>query len=199
MINKARAWESQILRLTFRPRRMPDETKVDLQNQNISVHEDLLAEDGSAKIDALKLLTKFWTTMTWAAHDGDVPAYVGSAFTIGVENDCMVEKSILMCAWRGTPNNVQRWKHKVGFHNRGVQLDTPMARWAGEGEGLDRTDDANTIPEGGCHSELARVDETARGKKKEPKGLVPTKKPRVPLLPPPPLPLTLEQWYPERN
>ena len=33
------------------------------------------------------------------------------------------------------PYNVQRWKHKVGFHNRGVQWDTPMmARWAGEGK-----------------------------------------------------------------
>ena len=34
--------------------------------------------------------------------------------------------------WRGTPYNVQRWKHKIEFHNRGVQWDTPMARWAGE-------------------------------------------------------------------
>ena len=30
------------------------------------------------------------------------------------------------------PNNVQRWKHKVGCHNRGVQWDTPMARRTGE-------------------------------------------------------------------
>ena len=37
-------------------------------------------------------------------------------------------------AW--DPGNVQRWKHKVGFHNRGVQWDTPMARWAGEGKDL---------------------------------------------------------------
>ena len=35
-------------------------------------------------------------------------------------------------AW--DPCNVQRWKHKVGFHNRGVQRDTPMARWVGEGK-----------------------------------------------------------------
>ena len=34
-------------------------------------------------------------------------------------------------AW--DPNNVRWWKHKVGFHNGGVQWDTPMARWAGEG------------------------------------------------------------------
>ena len=32
------------------------------------------------------------------------------------------------------PPNVTRWKHKFGFHNRGVQWDTPMSKWAGEGE-----------------------------------------------------------------
>ena len=35
-------------------------------------------------------------------------------------------------AW--DPPNVTRWKHEVGFHNRGIQWDTPMARWAGEGK-----------------------------------------------------------------
>ena len=34
-------------------------------------------------------------------------------------------------AW--DPKNVRWWKHEVGFHNRGVQWDTPMARGAGEG------------------------------------------------------------------
>ena len=57
----------------------------------------------------------------------------GSSFHLGVENDCMVEKSVLLgMTWE--PYNVQRWKHKVGFHNRGVQRNTPMARWAGEGK-----------------------------------------------------------------
>ena len=41
-------------------------------------------------------------------------------------------KARLLGVWRGT-YNVQRWKHKVGFHNRGVQWVTSMARWAGEG------------------------------------------------------------------
>ena len=48
MINKVRAWEIQILRLTFRPGRMPDEPWVTYKNQNIAVHEGLLAEDGPA-------------------------------------------------------------------------------------------------------------------------------------------------------
>ena len=30
--------------------------------------------------------------------------------------------------------NETRWKHKFGFHNRGVQWDTPMSKWAGEGK-----------------------------------------------------------------
>ena len=34
-------------------------------------------------------------------------------------------------AW--DPTNVARWKHKYGLHNRGIQWDTPMAKWAGEG------------------------------------------------------------------
>ena len=35
---------------------------------------------------------------------------------------------------RPQAENVTRKKHKVGFHNRGVQWDTPMSRWAGEGK-----------------------------------------------------------------
>ena len=39
-------------------------------------------------------------------------------------------------AWSMTkdPGNVTRWKHKFGFHNRGVQCDPPMSEWAGEGK-----------------------------------------------------------------
>ena len=39
-------------------------------------------------------------------------------------------EAVPLGAWRGTPVT-----YKVGFHNRGVQWDTPMARWAGEGNG----------------------------------------------------------------
>ena len=30
--------------------------------------------------------------------------------------------------------NFTCWKHKLGFHNKGVTSYTPMARWAGSGE-----------------------------------------------------------------
>ena len=49
MITKVRAWEFQMLRLTFRPRMRLDEGR--LPNQNITVHEDLLEEDGPAAAD----------------------------------------------------------------------------------------------------------------------------------------------------
>ena len=45
----------------------------------------------------------------------------------------MVEKSIFV-EHGGTRTMFKDWKHKVGFQNRGVQWDTPMARWAGEGK-----------------------------------------------------------------
>ena len=39
------------------------------------------------------------------------------------------------CGMAWDPTNVTRCKHKVGLHNRDIQWDTPMARWAGEGHG----------------------------------------------------------------
>ena len=93
----------------------------------------------------------------------------------------MMETSLLCWpswgkAW--DPNNVQRWKHKVGFHNRGVQWDTPMARWASEGKDWielmaqtrpRKVDVIRNLPE----SMKQPVE-----MKKESKGPVPTKKPR---------------------
>ena len=32
------------------------------------------------------------------------------------------------------PMSVSKWKHRWGFHNRGVVWDAPMATWAGEGK-----------------------------------------------------------------
>ena len=47
------------------------------------------------------------------------------------------------------PANVTRWKHKFGFHNRGVQWDTPMSKWAGEGKDLIQLHDTKPAPQGG--------------------------------------------------
>ena len=112
MINKVRAWEAKIPRLTFRPRMKPDDTWWVAEQ----AQQNFLRK--SWRMMGLQLLTekiasKIWTSMTWAVYEGDVPRASWS-----MARD---------------PYNVQRWKHKVWFHNRRVQWDTPMARWAGEG------------------------------------------------------------------
>ena len=52
MINKVRAWEAKRLRLTFRPRMMPDDIKISTKN---------LEEDGSP-LSTEKIASKIWTT-----------------------------------------------------------------------------------------------------------------------------------------
>ena len=132
MINKVRAWEGQISRLTFRPRMRPDETWVGYKLRTSRFIRVCWRKVGLPQMTE-KIANKIWTTMTWAVYDGDVPIMLARRSILGKENDCMVEKSIFLgMTW--DPYNVQRWKHKVGFHNRGVQWDTPMARWAGEGK-----------------------------------------------------------------
>ena len=71
---------------------------------------------------------KLWKTMSWVGYEGDVPILL-KAIRVALE-------------WRTTawwrtrstrgmsedPNNVTGWKHKWGFHNRGVLWDTPIAK-----------------------------------------------------------------------
>ena len=66
-----------------------------LQNKNITDHEGLLEEDSHAGADGEKYKQNL--------DDYDVgrsswrcPNYAGSSFHLGVENDCMVEKSVLL-------------------------------------------------------------------------------------------------------
>ena len=51
IINKVRAWEAQMLRLTFRPRMRPDDHLCLLQNKNVAVSAQQLEEDGLAVAD----------------------------------------------------------------------------------------------------------------------------------------------------
>ena len=84
----------------------------ELQNQNIAIHEGLLAEDASAVADGANC-GQIWSTMTRAAYD-----------------DCTVEKSILMGYGVGPLQcpemDAQSWVPQQR------NSDTPMARWAGE-------------------------------------------------------------------
>ena len=71
MINKARAWEEKILRLTFRPRTKPDETWVGYRTRTAKKTKKL-EEDGSTASDR-NIANKIWTTVTWDMHESDVP------------------------------------------------------------------------------------------------------------------------------
>ena len=115
--------------------------------------------------------------MTWAVYDGDVPIM-------------LVLRSIL--GWRTTAwwrsrapwgimwdtGNVQRWKHRVVFHNRGEQWDTPLARWAGEGKDWIKLMAQTQFRREDVFLSLFESMKQAVEKKKEPNGTRPTKKPR---------------------
>ena len=70
--------------------------------------------------------------MTQAVHDGDVPMMLALRAVLGWRTIAWWRS---LASWRMAwdPYTVQMWKHKIGFHSRIVQWDTPMARWAGEG------------------------------------------------------------------
>ena len=64
------------------------------------------------------------------------------------------------------PANVTRWKHRFGFHNRGVQWDTPMSMWAGEGKDLDTVFDTKPAPQGGRDDQRPENVDAADGERK---------------------------------
>ena len=72
MINKVRAWESQILRLTFRPRRMPGESWVTCKVRTPRFMRVCWRKMGMP-LQSEKIGKKIWTSMSWAVYDGDVP------------------------------------------------------------------------------------------------------------------------------
>ena len=71
MINKVRAWESQVLRLTFSLRRMPDETCVTYKIRTSRLMRVCWRKIGQPLLTE-NIANKIWTTMTWAVFDGDV-------------------------------------------------------------------------------------------------------------------------------
>ena len=89
----------------------------------------------------------------------------------------MVEKPASWnVAW--DPTNVTRWKHKVGFHNRGIRWDTPMARWGGEGnDWIMLLAQRQPRKEDVIHSLLASMRQTVE-KKTKANETRPAKKPR---------------------
>ena len=134
-IHKVRAWEGLICRLTFRPRMKPDETRVNHEKMTSRFMRVCWKKMGLPLLSE-KIASKFWTTMTWAVHDGDVPILLGLRSILGWRTTVWWRSRSSWCkAW--DPYNVQRWKPKVCLLNRGVQWDTPMAR-GGKEKGVQR-------------------------------------------------------------
>ena len=78
------------------------------------------------------------------------------------------------------PTNVTRRKHKLELHNRRIQWDTPIAKWAGEAN-----DWIQVVTRGPLRKEdvTVRLHATMRhvaGHRKDKKSGLPTKKPRDP-------------------
>ena len=123
-----------------------------------------------------KIASKIWTTMTWAACDGDVPIMLALRTVLEWRTTAWWRsRASWGMAW--DPNNVQRWKHKVGFHNRGVQRDTPMAR-AGEENGWIKLMAQRQPRKEDVIRSLLESMKQAVEKKTEHNGTRPTKKPR---------------------
>ena len=67
MINKVRAWEAKILRLTFRPRMKPGETSVGCRKRTAQTLRTSWRKMGLPLLTD-KIASKLWTTMTWAVY-----------------------------------------------------------------------------------------------------------------------------------
>ena len=115
--------------------------------------------------------------MTWAVYDGDVPIMLALRSILEWRTTAWWRSR---SSWGMTwdPYNVQRWKHKVGFHNRGIQWDTPMARWAGEVKDWIQLMTQTQPRKDDVIRNLLESMKQPVDRKKESKGSVPTKKPR---------------------
>ena len=119
---------------------------------------------------------KIWTTMNWAIYDGDVPNMRALRSILGwrtLHGGGIRARG----AWRRTRLTLRDGSTKCGFHNR-VQRDTPMSKWAGEGDdwimltaqGLLRKEDVTVS--------LLATTRQAAAKRTENGGSAKTKQPR---------------------
>ena len=129
-LSKARAWEAQILRLTFRACMFPHEGCV---NYRIRTARSLRIKWKKMGLPLLteKIVDNIWMTTNWAIYDGDVPT-MKALRSILVWRTTAWWRSRSSWGMATDPTNVTRWRHLFGFHNRGTQWDTPMAKLAGE-------------------------------------------------------------------
>ena len=130
MARMVRSWETKIMRLTLRPKMHPDEEWITYRARTVRVMRAKWKEMGLASLADL-CAEKIWKSMSWIGYEGTVPVLKALRKVIEWRTT----------AWWRTrsakgmsedPTNATCWKHKWGFHNKGVTWDTPMTRWAGQ-------------------------------------------------------------------
>ena len=125
-------WETKILRLPFRPKMQTGEEWEAYKARTARMLRTRWKKLGLPSLAEL-CAEKVWKTMAWAVHEGEVPVLKALRFVIGWRTTAWWRnKSAWGMKW--DPLNITCWKHKWGFHNRGVAWDTPLARRAGSGE-----------------------------------------------------------------
>ena len=67
-----------------------------------------------------KIANKIWTTTTWALYDGDVP------IMLAVRSSCRLVAKPSLVEYGVGPNNVQGWKHNLGFLKTEEHTDGEM-------------------------------------------------------------------------
>ena len=115
-------------------RMKPDEKWVCYRKGGCTVVTEKLEEDGFAAADR-NFASRIWVTITWAVYEGDVPIMRALWPILGGKRPRDGEAGP-PGAWHGTRLRSRVGSMKVGFHNRGIQWDPPMAKWAGEGHDL---------------------------------------------------------------
>ena len=111
----------------------PDEAWVGYRKRTLEMLQNSWRKMGLPLLTE-KIASKIWTTMTWVVYE--VMSHLCGLFVPWRGERPRGGEAWLPVVWHGTLltlHDVTRWKHEVGFHNRGIQWDTPMARWAGEG------------------------------------------------------------------
>ena len=130
-LTKVRGWVSKILRLTFRPKMNESRRKLGrVQEEDVTSTVSQMEEHGPADDDREER-GNIWKTMTWATYDGEVLVMMALRSILGWRSAAWWWNRSAWCM-KTDPMNVTRWKHKFGFHNRGVMRDIPMATWARE-------------------------------------------------------------------
>ena len=112
MINKVRAWESQILRHTFRHSRVLDETTAGFKIKTSRFMRLCWQKTGLPLTE--KIENKIWTTMTWAVYDGDVSVLLAMRSLLGWRTRLHGGEVDRHGAWRGTRTVFKDGSTKLG-------------------------------------------------------------------------------------